>query len=111
MRGAVLAVPRGSIEAANSLGLTRWQRLILVIAPIALRIALPGLGNILQITIKESALISVVGLAELLRQAAVAAGSTRQPFTFYVTAAFLFYGLTLLVQIGTEQVHRRIRWT
>jgi octopine/nopaline transport system permease protein len=110
MRGAALAVPRGAIEAADSLGLTRWQRLRLVVAPIALRIALPGLGNILQITIKESALISVVGLAELLRQAAVAAGSTRQPFTFYIAAAFLFYALTLLVQVGTRRIERSTRW-
>lgn len=110
MRGAALAVPRGTLEAADSLGLTRWQRFRLVLAPIALRIALPGLGNILQITIKESALISVVGLAELLRQAAVAAGSTRQPFTFYIAAAFLFYALTLLVQVETRRIERRTRW-
>lgn len=110
MRGAALAVPRGALEAADSLGLSRWKKLRLVLMPIALRIALPGLGNILQITIKESALISVVGLAELLRQAAIAAGSTRQPFTFYIAAAFLFYALTLLVQVGTRHVERRTKW-
>jgi octopine/nopaline transport system permease protein len=61
-----------------------------IVAPQALRFAIPGLGNVWQLALKESALISVVGLTELLRQAQVGAGSTRQPFEFFITAAVLY---------------------
>ena len=56
-------------------------------APQVLRVALPGMGNVWQMVLKESALISVTGLVELMRQAEVAAGSTRLPFLFYAAAA------------------------
>jgi octopine/nopaline transport system permease protein len=64
------------------------------VAPLVLRHALPGLGNCWQLVLKESALISVTGLVELLRQAQVGAGSTRLPFYFYITAAALYLALT-----------------
>jgi octopine/nopaline transport system permease protein len=55
-----------------------------------LRHALPGLGNIWQLVLKDSALISVIGLVELMRQAQIGAGSTREPFVFYFAAALLY---------------------
>ena len=54
----------------------------------------PGLGNVWQLVLKESALISVTGLVELLRQSQIGAGSTRQPFDFYITAAALYLLIT-----------------
>ena len=65
-----------------------------IIAPQVLRYAIPGLGNIWQLVLKESALISVTGLVELLRQSQIAAGSTRRPFDFYITAAVLYLVIT-----------------
>jgi octopine/nopaline transport system permease protein len=58
------------------------------------RFALPGMGNVWQLVLKESALISVTGLVELLRQSQVAAGSTKQPFPFYITAMAMYLLLT-----------------
>jgi octopine/nopaline transport system permease protein len=89
-RGAFNAIPRGELEAARSVGMPRLLLFRRIIAPQALRFAIPGLGNVWQLALKESALISVVGLTELLRQASVGAGSTRQPFEFFITAAVLY---------------------
>ena len=71
-----------------------------IIVPQALRFAIPGLGNVWQLALKESALISVVGLTEILRQAQVGAGSTRQPFAFFITAAALYLLLSTRLGLG-----------
>ena len=89
-RGAFHAIARGELEAARSVGMPRLLLFRRIIAPQALRFAIPGLGNVWQLALKESALISVVGLTEILRQAQVGAGSTRQPFEFFITAAVLY---------------------
>lgn len=89
-RGAYLAIDTGQQDAARALGISRWITLRRVIVPQLLRHALPGLGNIWQLVLKDSALISVIGLVELMRQAQIGAGSTREPFVFYITAAFLY---------------------
>ncbi len=94
IRGAVQAVPRGQIEAAKACGMPTWLRFRRILVPQVARYALPGLGNVWQVTLKETSLISVVGLVEIMRQASVAAGSTRQPFTFYAVAAVLYLVLT-----------------
>lgn len=93
-RGAFQVVSRGEIEAARSVGMHRWLMFRRIIAPQVLRYAIPGLGNTWQLVLKESALISVTGLVELLRQSHIAAGSTRRPFDFYVTAAILYLLIT-----------------
>ncbi|MFX8620537.1 ABC transporter permease subunit, partial [Acinetobacter baumannii] len=80
----------GEIEAARAVGMGRMLMFRRILAPQILRSAIPGLGNVWQLALKESALISVVGLTELLRQAQVGAGSTRQPFVFFITAALLY---------------------
>lgn len=95
LRGAFNMVARGELDAARSVGMGRWLRLRRIIAPQVLRYAIPGLGNTWQLVLKESALISVTGLVELLRQSQVAAGSTRQPFDFYMVAAFLYLVITV----------------
>lgn len=89
-RGAILAVPRGQTEAAAAYGMSAAQCFRRITLPLAARIALPGLGNVWQMVLKETALISVVGLVELMRQAQIGAGSTRQPFSFFLTAAALY---------------------
>lgn len=94
LRGAYRAIPRGELEAARAVGMSRPLMLRRIVAPLVLRTALPGMGNVWQQVIKESALISVTGLVELMRQVSVAAGSTRQPFVFYITGAALYLVLT-----------------
>lgn len=93
-RGAYGAIAKGEIEAARAagmLGLVMFRR---IVAPQVLRYALPGLGNVWQLILKDSALISVIGLVELLRASSIGAGSTRQPFVFYTAAAMLYLVIT-----------------
>ena len=94
LRAAILAIPRGQAEAGRALGLKPSSVARLVLAPQVLRVALPGLGNVWQMVVKESALVSVTGLVELMRQVGIAAGSTRKPFEFYAVGAVIYLVLT-----------------
>lgn len=107
IRGAVQAVPKGQLEAARALGMHRLLVLRRILAPQALRYALPGLGNVWQMTLKDTTLVSVVSLAELMRQAYVASGSTRQPFLFYLVAALIYLVITTLSETGFRALSRR----
>lgn len=102
-RGAFAAISRGELEAARAVGMPRWLMFRRIIVPQALRFAIPGLGNVWQLALKESALISVVGLTEILRQAQVGAGSTRQPFAFFITAALLYLMLSAISGWGFQR--------
>ena len=102
-RGAFGAIARGELEAARSVGMSRRLLFRRIIAPQTLRFAIPGLGNVWQLALKESALISVVGLTEILRQAQVGAGSTRQPFAFFITAAALYLLLSSVSGYGFQK--------
>jgi octopine/nopaline transport system permease protein len=95
-RGAYMAIPKGELEAARSVGMSGWVLFRRIVLPQVLRFAIPGLGNVWQLALKESALISVTGLTELLRMSQVASGSTRQPFVFYAAAGALYLVLTSL---------------
>ena len=103
IRGAVLAVPPGQIEAAKAIGMPRVLLFRRIMLPQVARFALPGLGNVWQLTLKDTALISVTGLVEIMRQAHVAAGSTREPFTFYVVAALLYMLLSTFSNYGFQR--------
>ena len=102
-RGAFAAISRGELEAARAVGMPRWLMFRRIIVAQALRFAIPGLGNVWQLALKESALISVVGLTEILRQAQVGAGSTRQPFAFFITAALLYLMLSAISGWGFQR--------
>lgn len=102
-RGAFGAIARGELEAARSVGMPRLVMFRRIIAPQALRFAIPGLSNVWQLALKESGLISVVGLTEILRQAQVGAGSTRQPFEFFITAALLYLMLSTISGWGFQR--------
>ena len=93
-RGATLSVPRGQIEAAKAAGMAGALRFRRILVPQIVALALPGLGNVWQLALKESALVSVTGLVELLRESQIGAGSTRQPFAFYLAAGALYLILT-----------------
>jgi octopine/nopaline transport system permease protein len=103
IRGAVLAVPPGQIEAAKAIGMPRRLMFRRILLPQVARFALPGLSNVWQITLKDTALISVTGLVEIMRQAHIASGSTRQPFTFYLVAAMLYLLLTSFSNYGFKR--------
>ena len=95
-RAAYLAISRGELEAAVSVGMGRWLMFRRIIAPQVLRFALPGLGNLWQVALKDSSLISVTGLTELMRVSQIGAGSTHRPFAFYLGGMALYLVMTLV---------------
>lgn len=94
-RAAYLAIAKGELEAAVSVGMNRRLMFRRIVAPQVLRFALPGLGNLWQVALKDSSLISVTGLAELMRVSQVGAASTHQPFAFYLAGLALYMIMTL----------------
>lgn len=94
-RGAFLAVPKGQLEAARACGMTDWQVFYRIRLPQMWRFAIPGLGNLWMVLLKDTSLISIIALDELLRWSKVAAETTKQPFTFYITAACIYLTLTV----------------
>ncbi len=95
-RGAIKAVHKGQFESAYALGLSEQYTFKKIILPQALRHAIPALGNIWQLTLKDTALVSVTGLAEIMRISRMATNSEREPFLFFVVAAIMFLILTAL---------------
>ena len=93
-RGALQSIDKGQFEAANVLGFNKLIRFYKIILPQMLRLAIPNLSNVWQITLKDTSLISVTGLVEIMRQSYIAAGSTRDPLFFYSFAAVLYLFLT-----------------
>ena len=96
LRGAIVSISRGQFDGAKSLGLKKSTYYVFVIAPQVLRLSLPNLSNIWQLTLKDTALISVTGLVEIMRQSYIASGVTRNPLLFYCFAAFLYLILTTI---------------
>ena len=95
-RGAVQSIDKGQFEAAKVLGLSKFAQFYKIILPQVLRLAIPNLSNVWQITLKDTSLISVTGLVEIMRQSYIAAGSTRDPLFFYSFAAVLYLLLTFV---------------
>ena len=93
-RGAILAVPRGQMEAATAYGLTRVQRFRYVLFPQMMRFALPGIGNNWMVILKATALVSIIGLADLVKVAQDAGKTTYQLFFFLVLAALIYLVIT-----------------
>jgi His/Glu/Gln/Arg/opine family amino acid ABC transporter permease subunit len=93
-RGAILAVPKGQSEAAHAFGLRPaqvWRRIVL---PQMVRHAIPGFANNWLIMLKASALVSLIGLDDMVHRAGLAAATTRAPFTFYMATAIIYLALT-----------------
>ena len=95
-RGAIQSIDKGQFEACKVLGLKKHIYFLKVILPQMLRLAIPNLSNVWQITLKDTSLISVTGLVEIMRQSYIAAGSTRDPLFFYSFAAVLYLILTFI---------------
>lgn len=93
-RGAIQAVDRGQSEAARSLGLSRLQVFLSVTGPQMLRFALPGLGNLWLVVLKETSLISIIGLSELLLTGKMAAGTTHSYFFFFSVVGLIYLAMS-----------------
>ena len=99
-RGAMLAVSKGEIEAACAFGIPNWKIFLRITLPLMIRHALPGFGNNWMVLVKTTALVSVIGLQDMVYNANVAGGSTRQPFTFFLLVAILFLCITGISDFG-----------
>ncbi len=93
-RGAILAVPKGQMEAARAFGMNTFLAFHRILLPQMLRHAIPGFGNNWLVLLKTTALVSVIGLDDMLRKATLAAGATKMPFFFYLLAATGYLALT-----------------
>ena len=111
MRGAILGIPSGQWLAAYSLGLSRRQTLRYVVAPQALRIAVPSLSNSLISLIKDTSLVSVITVTELLRSAQEVIASTYQPLPLYLAAAAIYWVLVPGARMGPALVRTAPRTT
>lgn len=105
-RGAILAIPKGQVEAAHAFGMGRWLTFRRIVLPQVWRIALPGLGNLFLVLLKDTSLVSVIGLEELMRKTQIAVGFTREPFTFYLAAAVLYLLMTLIAMAALHRGER-----
>ena len=105
-RGAILSVPRGQIEAATAYGLKRSQRFRYVVFPQMMRYALPGIGNNWMVMLKATALVSIIGLADLVKAAQDAGKSTYQLFYFLVIAALIYLAITSFSNLVLRRLER-----
>lgn len=109
LRGAYAVIPIGTLEAGLVGGMRRWTLFRRVIVPQGMVTALPGLGNQWQSVIKESALVSVTGLVETMREVTIASGSTDLPFLFYAAGAVIFLAITTLSSVVIRAAEGRVR--
>ncbi|MBM9484953.1 ABC transporter permease [Pseudomonas sp. R11F] len=106
-RGAILSVPVGQLEAATAYGLNRWQRFHLVLFPQLMRFALPGLGNNWLVLLKSTALVSIIGLSDLVKAAQNAGKTTNEPLYFLILAGLVYLVITTLSNRVLKRLERR----
>ncbi|TIT72113.1 MAG: ABC transporter permease subunit, partial [Mesorhizobium sp.] len=105
---AFRAIPKGQYEGGYAVGLSYGQTMRKVILPQLVRIAFPGLENCWLSLLKDTSLVSVVGLAETLRQAGVAARVTKHTFLFFSVAAVVFLILAVISSLATRAIQRSL---
>ncbi|WP_120511451.1 ABC transporter permease [Photobacterium salinisoli] len=106
-RGAIMAVDKGELEAAKAYGMSSAMSFRRVLLPQMIRHALPGFGNNWLVLLKTTALVSIIGLDDMVRKGALAAGTTQMPFTFYMAIAVLFLVFTSLSTSVLKWAERR----
>ena len=109
-RGGLLAVPKGQTEAARSLGLSAGKTMIKVILPQAFKVAIPSMVNQFIITIKDSSILSVIGLAELVNRSKVYVGSSYQFFATYSIAALYYLVVISILMLLSQYLEKRMSY-
>lgn len=108
-RAGILAVDKGQIEAAEALGLSRTQRFGLIVFPQAIRTILPPLGNDFVAMVKDSSLVSVLGVADITQMGKVYASGSFRFFETYSIVAYIYLMLTITLSIALRQLEKRLR--
>jgi len=106
-RGALQSIPKGQHEAAIALGMGPIRKFYGIILPQVWRVALPGIGNLFLVLLKDTALVSVVGLEDIMRKANIAVNNTKQAFLFYLVAALMYLVLTILSMMLVSYLEKR----
>jgi len=106
-RGAIMAVNQGQIEAGHAFGMTPIQVFIHITFPGMIRHAIPGFFNNWLVLVKTTALVSVIGLEDMVFNAKVAGDTLRQPFTFYMIVGALFLLITAVSDVAMKWLERR----
>ena len=108
-RGSLQEVPPGQMTAARAIGMSRMQAIRSIILPQAIRLAIPGWGNEVTLVLKDSTLVFVVGVPEILRRAQYVSARTLEPFVAFAAAAALYLVLTLVTTYLLRNVEDRYR--
>lgn len=103
---AFRAIPRGQYEGGYAIGLSSWQTMRSVILPQLIKVALPGLANLWLVLIKDTSLVSVISLSDIIRQTSIAARVTKEPFLFYGVACVLYLGLAIISSYFINKIER-----
>lgn len=106
-RGAILAIPKGQIEAAHAYGLSRSQVLWRIVVPQMVRHAIPGFANNWLVMVKATALVSIIGLDDMVHRANLAAAATREPFTFFAAIALMYLAVTTVSIFALSRLEAR----
>lgn len=106
--GALRGIHKGQYEGGAALGLTQFQVLRLIVLPQLIRLALPGLSNLWLVLLKDTALVSVIALDDLLRKTHIAVGNTKEPFFFYLIACLIYLVLAMISSIGLGAIDRAV---
>jgi len=107
-RGAILAIPRGQIEAGHAMGLTRGQVMRDIVIPQMVRHAIPGFTNNWLVMLKATALVSIIGLDDMVHRASLASAATREPFTFYALIGAIYLAVTTVSILALGALERRV---
>lgn len=102
--GAFKAIPKGQYEGGYAVGLTHFQTMLLIITPQLIRLALPGLSNLWLILLKDTSLVMVIALQDLLRTTNIAVGVTKEPFLFYFVACMIYLVLAIISSFGINGI-------
>lgn len=108
IQAGIRAVDRGQLEASRTLGLSKYHAYRHVVVPQAVRDVVPPIGNNMIALLKDSALVSVIGVAEIVQASQLAIAETYRPFEFYIMAAVLYYLINLVLEAGLRRVERKI---
>ncbi|MFD1426768.1 amino acid ABC transporter permease [Kroppenstedtia sanguinis] len=107
IRAAILSIPRGQWEAAKSMNMTHWQTMRRIILPQSVRVALPPLANTFLSLVKDTALLSVITVPEMMYQAKIVGGRSFDPMTMYILVAAIYWIICTLLNVLQEKLEKR----
>jgi polar amino acid transport system permease protein len=111
IRAGIVAVDPGQMEGARSIGFSHGQALRYIVIPQAVRNTIPPIGNNMIVLLKDTSLVSIIGIAELVHSAQLAISETFSPFEFYITIAAIYYVVNLVLEASLRRIERKVEVT